>query len=185
MKLILASASPRRRELIKRIEGVSVEIVPSEVEETTEITEPRDHAVALAALKARDVQKRTGGLVLGADTIVAADGKILGKPRGYDEAEEMLRFLCGKTHTVITGLCLTDGATEVLDAETTFVTFGDYDEELMREYIASGSPLDKAGGYGIQDEAIGKLVVGIDGSIDNVIGLPVAKVGKLLMQFER
>ena len=185
MRLILASASPRRRELIKKIDGLEVEICPSQTEERTEQTDPVRYATSLASLKAKDVFNRKGGLVLGADTIVVMGDEILGKPHAREEANEMFVKLCGRTHRVITGLCIVGEDRRMEDAEVSYVTFGDYDGELVGRYIESGAPFDKAGGYGIQDEALRPLIKEVKGDFDNVIGLPVKKVEEMLKQFRR
>ena len=184
MRLILASASPRRKELIKKLD-LEVEIVPSGAEEKTNCLEPRSYAMALASIKAQEVFDRTGGLVLGADTVVVLDGEILGKPKTATEADEMFSKLCGRTHEVITGLCIIDKDSKVTDAEVSYVTFGEYDDRIIKEYIRSGAPFDKAGGYGIQDEALSPIIKNVKGDLDNIIGLPVKKVEKLLEQFRR
>ncbi|MCH5164434.1 MAG: septum formation protein Maf [Clostridiales bacterium] len=185
MRLILASASPRRKELIKKIDGLQVEIVPSGAEEKTNCTDPISYATALASLKAQEVYNRTGGVVLGADTVVVLDGEILGKPRTAAEADEMFHRLCGRTHEVVTGLCIIGEGHKVTDAEVSYVTFGEYDANIIEAYIGSGAPFDKAGGYGIQDEALSPIVKNVKGDLDNIIGLPVQKVEKLLKQFRR
>lgn len=182
MRLILASASPRRKELVRRL-SVHAEICPSTVEEVADRSDPVRYVQDLAALKARDVFDKKGGVVLGADTVVVYDGEILEKPRTIAEADEMFRKLCGRTHKVITGICIVSLDKEIRDFEVTEVTFGEYDEKLISAYILSGAPFDKAGGYGVQDIALKKLITGVNGDFDNVIGLPVKKVEELLKQF--
>ncbi|MBE5731025.1 MAG: septum formation protein Maf [Clostridiales bacterium] len=185
MRLILASASPRRRELIKKIDKLEVEIVPSNVDERSAATDPVAYAKELAYIKATDVFRKTGGLVLGADTVVEVDGTVLGKPKTAIEAEEMLKKLCGKTHRVITGICLACQENVTTYAEISYVTFKEYDSKLVASYIASGSPFDKAGGYGIQDDMIKAMTERVEGDLDNIIGLPVKKVENLLKQYRR
>lgn len=185
MNIILASASPRRKELIRRIEGVHAEVIPSDVEEKTPFIDPKQYATSLAQLKAKDVFSRTGGIVLGADTVVVLDGNILLKPHTIAEADEMFHKLCGRTHEVITGLCIINKDKMITCAETSFVTFGEYNGPLIKAYILSGAPFDKAGGYGIQDKAISSIVTKVEGDLDNIIGLPVKKVEELLKQFGR
>lgn len=185
MKLILASASPRRKELIGKIEDLQVEIVPSKAEEITAFSDPFDCAKSLAELKATTVFAERGGTVLGADTIVVMDGIVMGKPRNKIEAKEMLMKLCGRTHEVITGLCIVNDEKKIVDAEVSFVTFDNYNEQLICDYISSGAPFDKAGGYGIQDEALKPIIKDVKGDLSNVIGLPVKKVEQLLKQFRR
>lgn len=186
MNLILASASPRRKELIRQIENLHVEIIPSgEDEDVERSSNPIEYAVALAALKATSVLKEHGGVVLGADTIVVLDGEILGKPKTIAEADEMLKKLCGRTHEVITGICIASDEKTITDYEISYVTFGEYNAPIIEAYIMSGAPFDKAGGYGVQDIALGHIITKVEGDINNVIGLPVKKVSELLKQFGR
>ena len=183
MRLILASASPRRRKLLARA-GFDFEVRPSSISETALEGEPpeefarraaRDKAIAVAATAP------AGSLVLGADTIVVAGGEILGKPADSADAARMLRRLSGETHRVITGVCLAraPARVEALCHETTFVTFRRLDEEEIAEYVASGEPLDKAGAYGIQGLA-SIFITRVEGCYFNVVGLPVAMVYDLL-----
>ncbi len=180
MKIILASASPRRAELIRRL-GCDVKIVPSSAEECA-LPNAERTAVVNARLKAMSVPA-DGGIVLGADTVVVSENNgPLGKPHSEEEAFAMLKGLCGRAHEVITAVCLTDGARVAEAAEKTKVTFAPFDEKIVRGYIATGKPFDKAGGYGVQDEEIAPLVAGIEGDRDNVVGLPVGLVRKLLRE---
>lgn len=180
MRLILASASPRRIELIKKLAYLDVTVMPSGAAEITAETAPDAAVVDLAALKARAVAAKCGGLVLGADTVVALDGKMLGKPRSAEEAFGFFRFLCGRTHSVFTGVCLTDGIKTVTGCAETRVAFGAYEEDVVAAYVRSGKPFDKAGGYGIQDAELQKIIEGITGDYDNVLGLPVGLVDRLI-----
>ncbi len=183
MKVILASASPRRRELIAKIDGLEVSIVPSNADETVEKSpDPALHAENLALLKARDVYKQTGGVVVGADTVVVLDGRIYGKPKSETQAREFLRELCGRTHEVVTGVAVVCDGGEIKIHETTRVTLAARDDKAIDAYVATGSPMDKAGAYGIQDEAFAPLKKSVDGDIDNVIGLPVALLAKILKE---
>ena len=181
MKIILASASPRRRELIKSLD-LEVEVIPSGADENIEPCVPEQYVKKLAALKARDVFQKTSMLTLGADTIVEVDGTILGKPKTYEQALQMFRLLCGRSHRVLTGVCFIDANQEVVDCETTIVTFKPFDAELIDKYITTGSPFDKAGGYGIQDEMLAPIVESVDGELDNVIGLPIKLIAKILKE---
>ena len=181
MKLVLASASPRRRELIKSL-NLEVEVIPSGADENIEPCAPEQYVKKLATLKARDVFQKTSSLTLGADTVVEVDGMILGKPKTYEQAEQMFRLLCGCSHRVLTGVCFIDGNHEVVDCEVTTVTFKPFDAKIIDEYIKTGSPFDKAGGYGIQDEMLAPIVASVDGELDNVIGLPVKLVAKILKE---
>jgi septum formation protein len=183
MRLILASASPRRRELLANA-GWNFEVIPSAVDEAPLAGEsPENYARRVARHKALDVASKLppGCIVLGADTVVVSDGEILGKPRDPADAVRMLRILSGVSHRVITGVCLARPPAEVLALthETTRVTFRALDESEIADYVASGEPLDKAGAYGIQGLA-SKFVTRIEGCYFNVVGLPVAVVYGLL-----
>jgi septum formation protein len=184
MRLILASRSPRRRELLHRIRS-EFEVVPSEVDETLD-EGPIGGAVARLALrKARVVAGRVGvGVVLAADTVVVIDGLVLGKPSGAEEARGMLGRLRGREHEVITGVAVVDTATERFASTTAVsrVLMADYSDAMVEAYVASGSPFDKAGGYAIQD-LDGALVDGVIGSYTNVVGLPVEATRQLLEGF--
>lgn len=183
MEVILASASPRRKELIAKIAGLEVSVVPSNADESRESSsDPALHAENLALMKARDVYEKTGGVVIGADTIVTLGGVIYGKPRSEEQAREFLRELSGKTHEVVTGVAVVWDGGEVKTHETTRVTLSDYDEGAIAAYVATGSSMDKAGAYGIQDEAFAPLKKSVDGDLDNVIGLPVALLAKILKE---
>ena len=186
MRLILASASPRRKEILASA-GLDFEVRPSAIDEAPLAGErPEDYARRVARDKALSVaaEATPGSLVLGADTIVVAGGEILGKPRDAADAVRMLRMLSGVSHQVITGVCLVRAPAELvaLTHETTAVTFRDLDEEEVTNYVASGEPLDKAGAYGIQGLA-SKFVTRVEGCYFNVVGLPVALVYDLLKPF--
>ena len=174
--LILASASPRRDELLT-MAGLAHECIPSHVEEEVpEGTRPQDIPVLLSAQKAADVfSAHPDDLVLGADTIVAVDGEVLGKPKTKEEAAAMLRLLSGKTHTVYTGVTLMDAAGSESFCSGSRVTFYDLTEEEILRYVNSGEPMDKAGAYGIQGSGC-ILVRHIEGDYFTIMGLPVAEV---------
>jgi len=187
MHFILASHSPRRRDLLREA-GFQFEVRPSQVNEgePTPGEDPAEFARRAARLKALDVASSSepGSLVLGADTVVVVNGQILGKPSGPHEATRMLRLLSGQTHQVITGVCLVRAPreVEVVTHETTFVTFRELDDGEMRSYIKSREPFDKAGGYAIQGLA-SKLVTRISGCYFNVVGLPVPLIYDALKRF--
>lgn len=183
-KLILASKSPRREELLRKITD-DFEIIVSEVEEVLpEGIFPEEAPVYLAALKANAVAKEhKGRIVIGADTVVILNGIILGKPKDEDDAFRMLQLLSGRTHTVITGCCITDGERERRFFESTEVEFYALTDEEIQRYIATGDPMDKAGSYGIQEKGT-LFVKGIVGDFFNVMGLPIAKLYRELMKFE-
>lgn len=186
MRLILASSSPRRRELLRQA-GFEFEVRPSSVEEARAPGEtPEEFARRAAHDKAREVSTSVAQdiLVLGADTVVVANHEILGKPFAPEDAGRMLRLLSGAAHRVITGVCLVRAPNhvEALAHETTFVTFRSLDEDEIQSYLASGEPFDKAGAYGIQGLA-SKFVTRVEGCYFNVVGLPVALVYNLLKPF--
>ena len=181
MFLILASASPRRAELL-RAAAIDFEIVPANIDESVQATEhPEEYARRLARSKALDVLQRVGEerAVLAADTIVAVDGEILGKPVDENDARRMLRILSGRAHDVVTAVCLARRAHELfIDHEVTTVEFAPLSDAEIAWYAASGEPVDKAGGYAIQGLA-SRFVNRISGSYTNVVGLPVALVYQL------
>lgn len=179
--LVLASASPRRRDLLAR-ENVPFEVIPADIPERQHPGEaPAEFASRLAGEKALVVAKRIGPnpprWVLGADTIVVIDGDILGKPTGVANAEQLLARLVGRTHTVITAFTLVSTGDFVLHSSwsESRVTMRAADADEIRAYVATGEPMDKAGAYAVQGLG-GTLVENVAGSWDNVIGLPVAEV---------
>ncbi len=177
MNVILASNSPRRKELLTRA-NIEFKVIPSKVKEQCSETDVYKYAEILASQKATDVFNLHGGIVLGADTVVCYNGKIFGKPKNQEEAINTLRFLSSKTHEVITGFAIISTNFKYISHEVTKVTFNDLSENLILEYVKTGSPLDKAGSYGIQDGF--DLVKKIDGSYTNVIGLPVERILEIL-----
>jgi septum formation protein len=180
-RIILASSSPRRADLLRSI-GVEFEIAPSQVQERPHTGEaPADYITRLARAKVISIaRKREQGLVIGADTIVVLDGKILGKPVDEADAARMLRSLSGRWHAVMTGVALYDVATrqEVADYDKTLVRFGQMNEPEIDWYVKSGEPMDKAGAYGIQGLA-GLFIEEIAGNYFNVVGLPLPLVYRL------
>jgi septum formation protein len=194
-RLILASASPRRRELLAQA-GFEFDVIPAHIpEEPREGEDPEAYVMRLAREKARAVfeAQATGNreqgtgcagapenlVVLGADTTVTLDGHILEKPRDAEDAKRMLRMLSGRTHRVITGVALVDAGGERVAAETTAVWFAELTEDEIAEYVASREPMDKAGAYGIQGRAA-KWIPRIEGCYFNVVGLPLALVSSML-----
>jgi septum formation protein len=177
--VVLASASPRRKELLARL-FETFEIVQSAVDEDSIEAPAESLARVLAEAKAADVfEQRSDNLVIGCDTTVALDGKLFGKPRSEDEARAMLEQLSGKSHEVITGVCLMypGGRKSLLEIST--VTFRKIEPEEIDEYVRTGEPMDKAGAYAIQGGAQ-KFAARIQGDIDNIIGLPVAALQRAL-----
>ena len=178
--IILASQSPRRRELLSNI-FPSFSIIPSDADETLpENASPADCAIEIARRKVLDVKSRSDdALIIGADTIVVKDNKILGKPKDEEDAFSMLSALSGGEHTVYTGLVVSYGAKLLCCAEATEVTFRPLTPEMIRAYIKTGEPMDKAGAYGIQQKGA-ILVDKICGDYFNVVGLPVCRLSKML-----
>ncbi|HZV12066.1 MAG TPA: Maf family protein [Candidatus Kapabacteria bacterium] len=183
--IILASASPRRIQLLRQI-GIECDVHPSNIDEETDHKNPAALVEDLALRKAREVGSRfPKGIVIGADTIVVLDGNVLGKPKDAGDAKRMLRTLSGRTHTVYTGFCILDVETNknVCDHEATEVTFRELDDKEIADYVASGSPMDKAGSYGIQDDFGAVFVTRIAGDYYTVVGLPLAKLYTRLKEF--
>jgi septum formation protein len=181
MKVILASASPRRRELLGGL-GIEFEVVPSDASEDT--PEGRwDRSLAarrIAHRKAATVARsHPEAIVIGADTLVCLAGAVLGKPEDEEDAKRMLRALSGKTHKVITGVAACSPSATLRGSETTLVTFRHVMEHEIREYVATGEPMDKAGAYGIQGKA-GAFVAAVHGCYYNVVGLPVLRLARML-----
>ena len=176
-KIVLASASPRRKALLEAA-GFEVDVRPSDVDELTGGLAPRDLVTANAERKACHVADTLGDeLILGADTVVVLDGEILGKPRDMEEAGRMLGRLSGRIHEVLTGVCLIRGGApeRCLFAESTLVVFRNLDPATIQAYLTEIDPLDKAGAYAAQEDR-GRLIERIEGSMENVIGLPVPAV---------
>ncbi len=178
-KIILASGSPRRKELLLQI-GIVPEIIVSHVEEKITSDVPAEVVMSLAEQKAVDVAKEMpeGTVILGSDTVVAADGKILGKPKSHEEAYEMIRRLAGRSHQVYTGVCLVkkgpegEADTVVSFYDETDVNVSSMTEKEIREYADSEEPMDKAGSYAVQG-FFARYIDGLKGSYANVMGLPV------------
>lgn len=185
-RIILGSASPRRRELLAQI-GVEFEVLASNKEETYTSTEPKEIVKELAQMKAENVaseaeetfgRKLSDTIVIGADTIVVRDHQILGKPKDEDDAFAMLQSLQGRTHEVYTGVAIlsydAEGNCKIIShAVETKVRVHEMSKQEIRAYIATGDPMDKAGSYGIQG-CFAAYVDGIDGDYYNVVGLPVS-----------
>ncbi len=180
MEIILASNSPRRKELLKK-QNIKFKVIPATKEEVVlNNASVYDTTEILATNKAREVFELYGGIVLGADTVVSYNGKIYGKPKDKKDAIKTLKLLSNKTHEVITGFAIISSDFKYISHEVTKVTFNNLSDELINNYVNTGSPLDKAGSYGIQDGF--DLVKEIDGSLSNVIGLPVEKIVKILKE---
>lgn len=192
-EIILASASPRRKELLEQI-GLTFAVCPAKGEEIVRATEPSEVVRELASQKAQEIASMVKSygeshaqwmtpqdiMVIGADTIVACAGKILGKPKDEADALRMLSLLSGNTHAVYTGVCLvflgdSGRAGQITFHERTNVQMRPMDEDEIRRYIATGEPMDKAGAYGIQGKCA-IFIDKIDGDYNNVVGLPVAAI---------
>lgn len=179
-KLILASGSPRRKEILAR-EGYSFDIIKSEKEDPFDKFCPTEKfSVRCAFSKAMDVYSRADKtcVVLGADTVVSIDGVLLGKPKDREEAEKMLRTLSGREHTVTTGYAIFTDRFSETGSVTTKVLFENLSDETINAYLGSGLWQGKAGAYGIQDGF--PLVKSYEGDYDNVVGLPIAEIGRTL-----
>lgn len=184
-RLILASASPRRRELLFRM-GYAFESCAPDVDEHIE-GPARSVVAALAERKARWAASRyQDGVVLASDTLVSLDGLSLGKPVDARDARGMLRALSGREHEVFTGICLLDISTgrALGDVVRTGVRFRALTDGEIADYVRTGDPMDKAGAYGIQGTA-GAFVESLDGSLENVMGFPVDDVARMLREFQR
>jgi septum formation protein len=181
--LILASASPRRADLLAAA-GIDFSVRPADVDERPLDGEaPRGYVLRVARDKARACAQTSDEVVLAADTVVVIDGLILGKPRDGADAARMLRLLSGRVHHVLTGVVVRQGEREVVAVETTAVTFARLNEAEIGWYVASEEPCDKAGAYAVQGLA-SRFVARIDGSYANVVGLPVARVYRILAEFQ-
>jgi septum formation protein len=184
--LVLASASPRRQELLRNA-GITFEVQPADIPEDSLPGEAaKDCAERLAREKALAVaRQRPHDVVLGADTVVVVDGQydgqLLGKPSDAADAARMLRMLSGREHQVITGVCLVVNGQSSMASETTIVTMSEITDKDIEDYVASGEPMDKAGAYAIQGIA-SRWIPRIEGDYSNVVGLPVALVYSMLRE---
>lgn len=173
MKLILASNSPRRKQLLAQA-GFTFDTIPSQADEHSTFSHPCDIAKELATCKALDVYKHNHGcVVIGCDTVVDVDGKVFGKPKDADEATQMLTVLSDRSHFVHTGVCIVWDNGIVVDSQTTTVVFNKLSASQIASYVNGGSPMDKAGAYGIQDSGFVREIVG---EYDNVVGFPTSKI---------
>ena len=182
MNLILASQSPRRRELLG-LTGLDFVVRGADIDETMDETKPPEEEVArVSRLKALAVAREPDDVVIAADTIVVCEGKVLGKPRDEADAFRMLSLLSGRDHQVMTGMTVLQGDEIVTHTEVTRLRFRDLLPGEIRAYIASGEPMDKAGAYGIQGGAA-LFCVGMEGDYYNVMGLPVCALSVILRTF--
>lgn len=184
MKIVLASQSPRRKELLGRM-GLEFVTQASKIDESAfDGLEARELVATLSREKAQWIARQLDGetLVIGADTVVVRDGTALGKPKDAEDAVAMLLSLSGRDHQVCTGVTVCRGDRVLTQVEETQVTFRDLTEAEVRQYVSTGEPMDKAGAYGIQGLG-GLLVEGIRGDYSNVVGLPVCRLGQMLKDF--
>lgn len=183
-KVVLASKSPRRSEILSRF-GLQFEILPADVDESVPASLPADEAVAeISRRKAEAVRSQVGAdrIVIACDTVVSVDGRIFGKPRDRADAERMLHILSGRTHQVFSGLAVCCGDRMIRGIEQTDVTFRSLTDAEIGAYLSTGEPFDKAGGYGIQGIG-GLLVDSIHGDYYNVVGLPLCRLMVALREF--
>ena len=179
MRVILGSQSPRRRDILHS-RGAKFEVFTADTDERCEITNPRDFVREVSKRKSQAIQKLCceNDLIITADTVVAADGEILGKPRDKADCRRMITLLQGRTHEVITGVTICYGDRTVFDCEVTKVTFREMTESEIESYISTDEPYDKAGGYAVQGLA-GEYITLVDGNYNNVVGLPDDLVEKM------
>ena len=182
--IVLASASPRRRELLSTL-GVNFTVLVADTDESCTLSDPTQYAEELARRKGRAVlemlearNEAENVVILSADTVVVCDGEILGKPRDPDDARRMLTLLRGRSHHVITGIGVTVGGVTHVDHSNTVVRVSDIPDKEIERYIESKDPMDKAGAYGIQG-AFSRWVEGIEGCYFGVVGLPIHALGEL------
>ncbi len=184
MKIILASKSPRRKEILENL-GFEFDIITADTDESSDITDPESLVQILAVRKGKAVMEtynERDTLIISCDTVVACDGKILGKPHSEEEAKAMLRLLSGRGHSVLSGLALFYNGKTISGVDKTEVYFADMPESFIDFYVASGDPMDKAGSYAVQGRT-SLYIDKIDGCYFNVVGLPVRLLAKLLEQF--
>lgn len=181
MHLILASQSPRRRELMEGF-GIPFTVRSADIDETMDPKkDPFTEVARVSREKALAVAREPEDVVVAADTVVVLDGKVLGKPHSPEEAKEMLRSLSGRVHQVMTGLTVLRGSACISGTEVTQVRFRPLLEPEIDDYVATGEPMDKAGAYGIQGGAA-RFIPGIQGDYYNVMGLPVCRLGEILAE---
>ncbi len=181
MKLVLASKSPRRSEILKNA-GIDFVVRTADADETIpDGIKPQDAVVILAARKAMAVERNSGEIILGADTVVVLDNEILGKPKDREDAFNTIRRLSGRVHSVFTGVCAVDDRGSLTFAEETKVEFYPLTDDEINAYVDTIEPYDKAGSYGIQGLA-SKFIRGIEGDYFNVVGLPISGIYKKILK---
>jgi septum formation protein len=180
--VVLASTSPRRQELLKLLQ-IEFEVLPSQIAEIVVANEsPQDMVVRLARAKAEAVHKlRPEAIIIGADTVVVCDNQILGKPASLEHARRILRQLGGRTHEVLTGVCLIQGNIYKVNFSRTVIQFSSLTSQEIESYLSTGEPLDKAGAYGIQGFGA-RFIERVNGCYSNVVGLPLSLLYQMLKQ---
>ena len=185
MRIVLASKSPRRKEILENL-GIKFDIIVADADESCDISDPAERVSSLAAVKGRAVldllrpsEEDRDTLIIACDTLVYAGGEFLGKPRDKDDARRMIKMLSGKAHSVLSGLYVSYGGKELSSASDTKVVFDEMTDREIEDYISSDEPYDKAGGYAVQGLA-SLYVSGIEGDYFNVVGLPVNLLYKTL-----
>jgi septum formation protein len=180
--VVLASTSPRRKELLRLLQ-IEFEAQSSQVAEIAEANEsPRDMVVRLARAKAEAVHKlRPEAIIIGADTVVVCDSQVFGKPASLEDARRILRQLSGRTHEVLTGICLIHGNTPKVNCSRTVVEFSSLTDQEVEWYLSTGEPMDKAGAYGIQGLGA-RFISRVNGCYSNVVGLPLSLLYQMLKQ---
>lgn len=185
MRIILASKSPRRKDLLNLL-GLNFEVITADIDETINLKLPVcDEVARLSFQKAKKVAETVdkNDLIISADTVVEFNGSLLGKPKDKQDAFNMLSSLSGHTHSVLTAVTVLQGDKRLTEVVTTGVTFANMEKDEINSYIETGEPMDKAGAYGIQGKAA-KFVLGIEGDYYNVVGLPLSTLYKMLKQFD-
>lgn len=185
--LVLASASPRRKQLLENL-GLTFKVIPSVIDEPANTDySPEEYTKVLAFNKANDVAGKLNfpSVIIGADTIVVINGHILGKPTSYEDAFKMLELLSGRSHNVITGIAVIDNVTQqtILYSVTSEVYFKNLSDDEISDYIKTGEPMDKAGAYAIQGLG-SNFIANINGSYNNIVGLPTSRLLQILKDFQ-
>lgn len=182
-KIILASSSPRRKELMTRLFNDNFQIITSSYEEDNNLNiDPKEMAMLHSLEKAKDVARNNNGIIIGADTIVVYGNKVLGKPKDKEDAKKMLKYISGKYVDVISGIAIVEGDKEINDYEITKVKMKQMTEKEIEAYVNTGEPMDKSGAYGAQEKGA-VLIEKIEGCYFNVVGLPLFKLHNMLKDF--
>lgn len=184
MRIILASKSPRRREILENL-GVKFEIITADCDESCDVSDPEEKVMTIAARKGRAVldtlEASSDVLIIACDTLVYARGEFLGKPKDAEDARRMLEMLSGDSHSVVSGIYLYRNGKEIRRATSTSVIFDEMSKKDIEDYISSGEPMDKAGAYAVQGRA-SVFIKGLEGDYFNVVGLPVNLLAKTLRE---